>query len=65
MVRYLLLEDLQAEFKIERGLRQGGPLSPFPFLIVAEGLCVLIKKANEIWIYQEAPMGSDKISASH
>jgi len=29
------------EFIPEKGLRQGGPLAPFIFLIVAEGLAVL------------------------
>jgi hypothetical protein len=31
------------EFPLERSLRQGGPLSPFLFLLAAEGLNVLME----------------------
>src|ERR1700738_497744 len=32
-------------FKVERGVRQGCPLSPYSFLIVGEALTHIIKKA--------------------
>ncbi|XP_057791321.1 uncharacterized protein LOC131008462 [Salvia miltiorrhiza] len=33
------------DFKMERGLRQGDPMSPFCFLIIAEGLNALVERA--------------------
>jgi len=34
------------EFKPTRGLRQGDPLAPFFFIVVAEGLAGLVREAN-------------------
>ncbi|XP_058724457.1 uncharacterized mitochondrial protein AtMg01250-like [Vicia villosa] len=40
-----------SEFKAERGLRQGDPLSPFLFTIVAEGLAGLMRRSTERGVF--------------
>lgn len=37
------------KFVVEKGLRKGNPLSPFLFVLVAEGLMRLVKKSIKIW----------------
>ncbi|XP_071693604.1 uncharacterized protein [Rutidosis leptorrhynchoides] len=53
------------EFKPERGVRQGDPISPFLFIIAAEGLNILTQRAAENGIFKGINVGRDKIMVSH
>ncbi|MCH86339.1 cysteine-rich receptor-like protein kinase [Trifolium medium] len=56
------------EFSIGRGLRQGDPLSPFLFLIAAEGLNVILKASVDSGLFKGYQIGSDplsRVSVSH
>ncbi|MCI00018.1 LINE-1 reverse transcriptase like, partial [Trifolium medium] len=54
------------EFKMERGLRQGDPLSPFLFLLVAEGFNVLMRKAVAVGNFLGYKAGCDEgLTLSH
>ncbi|GAU51587.1 hypothetical protein TSUD_414310 [Trifolium subterraneum] len=54
------------EFPLERGLRQGDPLSPFLFLLAAEGLHVLMEALVERNLFSGYSMGSEApVSVSH
>lgn len=47
-VSVLVNGNPKEEFSMGQGLRQGDPLSPSLFLLVAEGLRVMLKKTVEI-----------------
>ncbi|GAU10186.1 hypothetical protein TSUD_420150, partial [Trifolium subterraneum] len=54
------------EFPLKRGLRQGDPLSPFLFLLAAEGLNVLMEAAVERNLFTGYSIGErDPASVSH
>ena len=46
------------EFQLQRGLRQGDPLSPFLFLLVAEGLNVLMTSAVNLNMFTGYSIGT-------
>lgn len=47
------------EFPLERGLRQGDPLSLFLFLLPAEGLNVMMKLVVEVGLFRGYSVGAD------
>jgi exonuclease III len=53
------------EIDIQRGLKQGDPLAPFLFLLVAEGLGGVIRKAVELELFKGFLVGNDGITVSH
>lgn len=52
-------------FTPSRGLRQGDPLSPYLFLICAEGFSLLIQEAKTKRMMMGAPIGRENFSVNH
>jgi hypothetical protein len=53
------------EFSIQRGLKQGDPLAPFLFLLVAEGFGGVMKKAVGESLFKGFSIGGDGVLISH
>ncbi|GKV00720.1 hypothetical protein SLEP1_g13361 [Rubroshorea leprosula] len=53
------------QFSVSKGLRQGDPLSPFLFLIIAEGLNGLVSNATQKGLLEGVEVGSRGLKLSH
>ncbi|KAA3459595.1 reverse transcriptase [Gossypium australe] len=58
-------KSISEVFFPSRGLRQGDPLSPFLFLICAEGLSTLLKEAKNKGLMIGSPIGRERFSLNH
>ncbi|CAN0925181.1 Transposon TX1 uncharacterized 149 kDa protein [Linum grandiflorum] len=63
--RVLLNEELGETFRPARGLRQGCPLSPFLFLLCAEGLSALLRREEKCGRIQGVRVSRDAPRLTH
>ena len=55
----------RGKFRGFKGLRQGDPLSPFLFMVVADRLSRLMERAMEVGFVKGCKVGKDNIMISH
>jgi len=63
LVSVLVNRSSTTEFHPSRGLRQGDPLAPFLFLIVAEGLAGLVREAIKANLLKGVKVGKKEVEA--
>ena len=61
----LINGSLSKPFSMERGLRQGDPLSSFLFILVAKVLNKMVVEAEQSGIVEGLLVGKDKVALSH
>lgn len=61
----LVSDDIVGPIIPSRGLRQGDPLSPFLFILAAEGLSTLIKNKERAGLYNGCKISSVASSITH
>lgn len=54
-----------APFNLERGLRQGDPLSPFLFVFIVEALKQLILKGTRMGLWKGVGIGKNELTITH
>ncbi|GKU89787.1 hypothetical protein SLEP1_g3881 [Rubroshorea leprosula] len=65
MISILVNGSPTQQFPVNKGIRQGDPLSPFLFLLVVEGLNGLMQSANEKNMYRGVRIGNGNLLVSH
>ncbi|KAL4318837.1 hypothetical protein GQ457_18G015900 [Hibiscus cannabinus] len=65
MISVLVNGSSTKSFNISRGLRQGCPLSPILFNLVAEALSSLLHKAVSCGLFNGIQVGNDSVEISH
>ncbi|KAJ9553519.1 hypothetical protein OSB04_017564 [Centaurea solstitialis] len=53
------------EFSMEKGIRQGDPMAPFLFLVMVEGLHIMVEEAIEKGLFKGIKVGNGGVILSH